>query len=187
MIIPPSLCSGDFMRCFLAIELDDSIKDKLELLKSKFKLKGIKLVEKENLHITIKFLGDVDEETLEKIKNLDLDFGMSSRPLISKIENIGVFPNENYIRVIWVGAHNLVELFKEVDEKLSKLGFKKEKEYVPHITIGRVKFVENKKELQHRVEKHKHVDIGELKIKNICLIKSELTPEGPIYELIKKW
>jgi len=171
------------MRCFLAIELSKDIKEKLEELKSHFKMKGIKLVEKENLHITVKFLGDIDKEIVEKIKNLDL----SIKPVKSDIKYIGVFPNENYIRVIWVGATNLISIFKEIDRKLSELGFKKEKDYVPHITIGRVKFIENKKLLKNKIDKYKNVELGELEVKNIVLMKSELTREGPIYKVIKKW
>ncbi|AEF97122.1 RNA 2',3'-cyclic phosphodiesterase [Methanotorris igneus] len=171
------------MRCFIAIDLPEEIKDKIEEVKKHFKIKGIKLVEKENLHITIKFLGEIDEEIVEKIKNLDL----SISPIKVKIKNIGVFPNENYIRVIWLGATNLVDLFKEVDEKLSEIGFKKEREYVPHVTIGRVKFIENKKALKDKIEKHRKIDIGEFEVKSIKLMKSTLTPNGPIYEVIKEW
>ena len=171
------------MRCFLAIDLPEEIKDKIEGIKRDFKIKGIKLVEKENLHITIKLLGEIDEETVEKIKNLDL----SINPIKVKIKNIGIFPNENYIRVIWLGATNLVDLFKEIDEKLSDIGFKKEREYVPHVTIGRVKFIENKKALKDKIEKHRKIDIGEFEVRSIKLMKSTLTPNGPIYEVIKEW
>ncbi|WP_292459982.1 RNA 2',3'-cyclic phosphodiesterase [Methanothermococcus sp.] len=171
------------MRCFLAIELNEDIKEKLEELKSCFKIDGIKPVEKENFHITVKFLGDIDEEMVEKIKNLDL----SIKPVKSHIKYMGVFPNENYIRVIWIGATNLIPVFKEIDKKLSELGFKKEKDYVPHITIGRVKFTKDKKLLKSKIDKYKHVELGTLEVKNIVLMKSELTREGPIYEVIKKW
>ena len=171
------------MRCFLAIELNEDIKEKLEELKSHFKINGIKLVEKENLHITVKFLGDIDEEMVEKIKNLDL----SIKPVKSDVKYMGVFPNENYIRVIWIGATNLIPIFKEIDKKLLELGFKKEKDYVPHITIGRVKFTKDKKLLKSKIDKYKHVELGTLEVKNIVLMKSELTREGPIYEVIKRW
>ena len=109
------------MRCFLAIELSGDIVEKLEDLKRDFNLEGIKLVERENLHITIKFLGDVGEKTLEKIMNIELSLG----PIKSHIGNLGVFPNEDYIRVIWVGASNLVPLFEEIDNKLLDLDFKR--------------------------------------------------------------
>ncbi|MBA2862775.1 RNA 2',3'-cyclic phosphodiesterase [Methanococcus maripaludis] len=173
------------MRCFLAIELKSELKDILENLKKQFNLKGIKTVEKENLHITVKFLGDVDDKKLEEILESDLKI----EKVISEIKGVGTFPNEEYIRVIWVGTTNLEEIFKNIDEKLFKLGFKKEKSYDPHITLGRVKFIENdsKETLKNLIEKNKHVDFGKVEINSISLMKSTLTKEGPVYETVKKW
>ena len=171
------------MRCFLAIELTEELKEDIEKLQKNFKIEGIKLVEKENLHITVKFLGDIDEETLEKIKNLDL----SIHPIKTPIKELGVFPNENYIKIIWVGAPKLTNILKEIDEKILELGFKKERRYIPHITIGRVKFIKNKKDLKEKIEKYKTVKFGNLEVKNIVLISSQLTEKGAIYTTIKKY
>lgn len=171
------------MRCFLAIELTEELKEDIEKLQKNFKIEGIKLVEKENLHITVKFLGDVDEKTLEKIKNLDL----SIHPIKTPIKELGVFPNENYIKIIWVGAPKLTNILKEIDEKILELGFKKERRYIPHITIGRVKFIKNKKDLKEKIEKYKTVKFGNLEVKNIVLISSQLTEKGAIYTTIKKY
>ncbi|WP_456471562.1 RNA 2',3'-cyclic phosphodiesterase [Methanocaldococcus sp.] len=171
------------MRVFLAIDIPKDLKEEIYKFQKNFKIKGIKLVEKENLHITIKFLGEVDEETLNKILNLDL----SINPTKVKIKSLGTFPNENYIRVIWIGAYGLIDIFKEIDEKLSAIGFEKEKSYVPHLTIGRVKFINNKRELKERIDKFKEVDFGSFIADKVKLYKSTLTPMGPIYEVIKEW
>ncbi|MBW9220070.1 RNA 2',3'-cyclic phosphodiesterase [Methanothermococcus sp. SCGC AD-155-N22] len=171
------------MRCFLAIELSDEIVEGLEDLKRNFKIDGIKLVEKENLHITVKFLGEIEEKTVEDIKGMDL----SLEPVESRIRGLGVFPNENYIRVIWVGASNLVPLFEEVDKRLQDLNFKREREYVPHITIGRVKFLKDRKLLKERIEKYRDIDLGTLYVDSIVLMKSTLTKSGPIYEVLERW
>ena len=171
------------MRCFLAIELSDEIVEGLENLKRNFKIDGIKLVERENLHITVKFLGEIEEKTVEDIKGMDL----SLEPVESRIRGLGVFPNENYIRVIWVGASNLVPLFEEVDKRLQDLNFKREREYVPHITIGRVKFLKDKRTLKERIKKYRDVDLGTLYVDSIVLMKSTLTRSGPIYEVLKRW
>ena len=85
---------GYIMRCFLAIELTEELKEDIEKLQKNF-------------------LGDVDEKTLEKIKNLDL----SIHPIKTPIKELGVFPNENYIKIIWVGAPKLTNILKEIDEK----------------------------------------------------------------------
>ena len=171
------------MRCFLAIELSDEIVEGLENLKRNFKIDGIKLVERENLHITVKFLGEIEEKTVEDIKSMDL----SLEPVESRIRGLGVFPNENYIRVIWVGASNLVPLFEEVDRRLEDLNFKREREYVPHITIGRVKFLKDRKLLKERIEKYRDIDLGTLYVDSIVLMKSTLTRSGPIYEVLERW
>jgi len=173
------------MRLFLAVDIPKDIKEEIYKFQKQFKLKGIKLVEKENLHITVKFLGDVDEETFKKILDMDL----SIPPLKIKLKNLGVFPNPNYIRVIWIGVENkdLVRIFKDIDEKLATLGFKREKDYVPHLTIGRVKFIDDKRLLKDRVEKWKDIDFGEFEVSKITLYESTLTPSGPIYKVIKEW
>ncbi|MBW9223184.1 RNA 2',3'-cyclic phosphodiesterase [Methanothermococcus sp. SCGC AD-155-E23] len=171
------------MRCFLAIELSEEIVEGLEDLKRNFRIEGIKLVERENLHITVKFLGEIGEETVEDIKGMDL----SLEPVESRIGGLGTFPNENYIRVIWVGASNLEPLFEEVDRRLEDLNFKREREYIPHITIGRVKFLKNKRLLKERIRKYRDVDIGTLYVESIVLMKSTLTRSGPIYEVLKRW
>ncbi|XRO77528.1 RNA 2',3'-cyclic phosphodiesterase [Methanocaldococcus sp. 10A] len=173
------------MRLFLAIDIPENLKNKIKEFQEHFKMKGIKLVEKENLHITVKFLGEVDEEKLKEILDLDL----SIEPIKIKLKHIGTFPNSNYIKVIWIKVENenLIEIFKNIDKKLSNLGFKKEKEYVPHLTIGRVKFIDNKKKLKDRIEKYKDIDFGEFEAKHIKLYKSTLTPNGPIYEVLKEW
>ena len=71
--------------------------------------------------------------------------------------------------------------------KILELGFKKERRYIPHITIGRVKFIKNKKDLKEKIEKYKTVKFGNLEVKNIVLISSQLTEKGAIYTTIKKY
>ncbi|ABR55378.1 2'-5' RNA ligase [Methanococcus vannielii SB] len=173
------------MRCFLAFELPNELKEKLNGLKSNFNFKGIKLVETENLHITVKFLGDIDDKTLEKVINSDL----SINKVFSEIKGIGTFPNSEYVKVIWVGSTNLQKTMSNIDNKLFNLGFKKEKTYEPHITIGRVKYLENdlKENLREIINKNSYVDFGKIEINSISLMKSILTPNGPKYEVIKKW
>jgi 2'-5' RNA ligase len=69
------------------------------------------------------------------------------------------------------------------------LGFKKEKSYDPHITLGRVKFIENdsKETLKRLIEKNKHINFGKIEINSVSLMKSTLTKKGPVYETVKRW
>ena len=129
------------MRLFIAIEIPEEIKDYLcgiqqEIVDSKNK---IRLVNKGNMHLTLKFLGEVQTDKVEVLnKNLkEIPF----KPFSVVLDAIGVFPSENYIRVVWVGLkpeEPVLELQKNIDEALKKL-FKKEKNFKPHLTIARVK------------------------------------------------
>jgi len=102
------------------------------------------------------------------------------------LDKIGVFPSENYIRVVWIGLspeEPILKLQKDIDEKLKKL-FKKEKDFKAHITLARVKFINNKKEF---IEKLKKINIENKKIdvNSFKLVKSTLTPNGPVYEALE--
>ncbi len=171
------------MRLFIAIEIPEEIKDYLcglqqEIVDSKNK---IRLVNKDNMHLTLKFLGEVQPNNLDDIKNnlKEIDF----EPFSVVLDTIGVFPSESYIRVIWVGLkpeEQILELQKNIDENLKKL-FKKEKDFKPHLTIARVKYIEDKKQFVDKLKQIK-VDNKKIEVNNFKLVKSTLTPKGPVYE-----
>ena len=137
------------MRLFIAIDIPKEIKDYLcgiqqKIVDSKNK---IRLVNKDNMHLTLKFLGEVQPDKAEILnKNLkETPF----KPFSVNLDSIGVFPSEDYIRVVWVGLkpeEPVLELQKNIDESLKQL-FKKEKDFKPHLTIARVKYIEGKKEV----------------------------------------
>ena len=171
------------MRLFIAIEIPEEIKEHIADIQERIigNENKIKLVNKNQIHLTLKFLGEVQPDKIETIK--DSLKKISFKPFSIYLDKIGVFPNENYIRVVWVGLKPeelILELQKNIDEKLKNL-FKKEKIFKSHLTLARVKFIENKKEF---VEKLKNIKIENIKIdiNNFKLVKSALTPKGPIYE-----
>lgn len=100
-----------------------------------------------------------------------------------KTTKIGVFPNENFIRVVWIGLEpkdKIIELKNKIDESLKDI-FSKEKDFKPHITLARVKFVKDKQEFIKKLKQIK-IEEKEFVIKDIKLIKSTLTSDGPVYE-----
>ena len=104
------------------------------------------------------------------------------------IKNCGCFPNKNVIKVLWLGLDEgspIKSLQKDLDREFKKLGFKKEKNFISHLTIGRVKSPKNEKEIRKTIEKLENIEIGQMTVSRICLKKSTLTPQGPIYEDIK--
>lgn len=181
------------MRAFIAIDINDNVRQKLVEAQEKIektKSAKIKFVEPENLHLTLKFLGEITEEQAEEIKRVLEIVAKKHKKHSVRVKGIGVFPNYNYVRVIWAGVENdeeIKKIAKEIDNALFKLGFKREKDFVSHITIGRVKFVKDKVELMLALKELSNEEFGEFEVSAIELKKSTLTPKGPIYETLARF
>jgi 2'-5' RNA ligase len=150
----------------------------------------VKLVEPENIHITIKFLGDTDEKNIDDIERLMKDSVQGIKPFSITLQGTGVFPNQKYIKVLWIGIKDngtIGTIAQMIDEKLSLLGYKKEKrDFSPHLTIGRVRTARNKEPLLRVIENHASEEFTNQNIHVILLKKSELTPKGPIYTTLRE-
>ncbi|MBW2988941.1 RNA 2',3'-cyclic phosphodiesterase [Candidatus Woesearchaeota archaeon] len=169
------------MRLFVAIEFS-GLKKELEGIQNKIDDKLAKLKKTESFHITLKFLGKVPEERAEEAKKRLKK--VSFRPFKLKLDKIGVFPSEDYIRVIWVGvkpSEEVMRLQEGVETALKDLKIKKDFEFKPHITLARVKSVTEKEELIGSLKK---IDVKgkAIDIRDFRLVKSRLTPKGPVYE-----
>lgn len=145
----------------------------------------IKLVEPENIHVTLKFLGDTDEGIIDKIEQLMKDSVAGIEPFTITLENVGAFPKLDYMRVVWVGitgAEPLVKIAKALNSGLKHLGFKSDKKgFTPHLTIARVRSPRNKNELRRAIDSHINNSFGEVQVDKIVLKKSVLSPQGPTY------
>jgi RNA 2',3'-cyclic 3'-phosphodiesterase len=177
-------------RGFIAIEIKPT--DKIKELEQAIRKTGadVKLVEPQNIHITLKFLGDTNEDDLESIERFMKETACLVKPFSITLQGTGVFPNENYLKVIWIGINDkgdIKTLTQTLDEKLTILGFQKEtRGYSPHLTIGRVKTARNKAQLLQTVQSFTTVEFAQQKIHSITLKKSELTPTGPIYTTLRE-
>ncbi|KYK24411.1 2'-5' RNA ligase [Thermoplasmatales archaeon SG8-52-4] len=177
-------------RGFIAIDIEPF--QKLIQLENEIKNTGanLKLVEPENVHITLKFLGDTDEALIDRIEEIMKSSVKDIGPFTIKFIGSGFFPNQNYIRVIWIGIENIEQLSKiakKINEQTSNLGFEKEKRgFSAHLTIARVKSAKNKDKLLQIIDKYKDIEFGIFNASNIKLKKSELTPKGPIYTTLKE-
>ena len=172
------------MRLFVALELPENVISELGRLRDT--LKGAKMNKVRGFHLTLKFLGDVDETTLGTI--IEQLTTVSFEQFKAELSIVGVFPSQAYAKVVWVGvapAEGIQRLQADIDATLSGL-FPKEKDFVPHITLARVKFVENKVMFQQLLEKIKP-DKLQFNISKFALIKSTLTPAGPEHETIRKF
>lgn len=171
------------VRTFIAVELPDEIREKISRIQPGFGLKS-GIVARDNIHITLKFLGEVQDAKVEKIKAA-LD-GIKTSSFQAHVRGVGVFPNLGYIRVIWAGvaegADKFVELSSAVESALVPLGFAKEKKFTPHATIARVKSVADKNALTARIKELADAEFGTFTVGEVKLKKSTLTPKGAIYE-----
>ena len=177
-------------RGFIAIEVDSF--PKIIELENEIKKSGapLKLVEPQNIHITLKFLGDTDENLIGKIEDILKESVSDIKPFEIILKGAGVFPNQNYIKVMWIGIENTEQLGKianKIDEQISGLGFDREKRrFSAHLTIARVKSAKNKDNLIQIIEKYKEIEFGRITVHSIKLKQSELTPKGPIYTTLKE-
>jgi len=169
------------MRTFVAIEVSSkAVLNSIHKIQSELNVKA-KPVELHNMHFTVQFLGEVSEEMIRKISDAlsSIEFSVFS----ISFAGIGVFPNPNSPRVIWIGVtdgiNELEKLAEMIRSKLSHIGFSPDKKFKPHVTIFRVK---NKIEgLPDKLEKFSSYSFGKQLISEIKLKKSELTPNGPVY------
>jgi len=172
-------------RGFIAVDID--VFPKLLEFEKEIKETGanVKLVEPENVHITLKFLGDTNESRIDEIDKIMKDAVKGIDPFNIQLKGAGVFPNQNYIKVIWIGIKQgepIGVIASKIDEQLSKMGFKKEKRgFSPHLTIARVKSARGKDEILHVIAKYGDVQFVDIRVDSIKLKKSDLTPKGPIY------
>ncbi len=174
------------MRAFVAFEIPEEIKVKVAktLQDKKTHIKGVKWVEPENLHITCKFLGEVSDELInELVSELESNLQKGERVRV-KISGAGAFPDSRKPRVLWLGVEGetekLQKIWEVVENSASKLKIgEPERNYIPHLTIGRVK-------IPITIDKNLfNLTTDEFVITYLTLFQSTLTPSGPIYKKIR--
>lgn len=173
------------MRLFIAVSVPEELKERIKEVQSKLAgISDIRLVEKKNLHFTIKFLGETD--MLENIENCMKKALEGLHQFDIEIAGIDAFPSGNYVRVVWFSVGNGLEEFKRmmksIDTGLSKIGFEQEEKYVPHLTIARVRSGSSSAELVKLLEVIEKTEIGTMHLKELKLVNSTLTRAGPVYE-----
>ncbi len=170
------------MRLFIGIPLEERVKSDIINLQSKFKnADKIKWVSKENMHVTVKFLGETFESSLENIKSaLDKSIEGKESFYIS-INKVLAFPSLRKAKVIWTNVDKnsgiIKKIFEDLENSLSGAGFaKEEREYTPHITMARVKDGVDISSISEQLKfEHK------TKIESVILFKSELHPQGAVH------
>ena len=184
----------DKIRCFIATELPLELKLKIDTYIDSLRniSPQIKWIKAKNLHITLKFLGEIPYELIEKIHNELSDVSTIVNPFEMSVRGTGFFPNQNKPRVIWLGLQNdsknsIFKLHEWIDKKLQALGFEREKRrFSPHLTLGRIKFPDNIQKLSEFINKNEFKSEF-FKVDQIILMRSELKPTGAEYSQIKNY
>lgn len=179
------------MRTFIAVDIDKpELVNKLKELEMELEATRvrIKLVEPENFHVTLRFLGEIPDSTVSDIRSGVLP-KLKFKPFTLRLSGVGAFPSPNSARVIWVGIvqgfDELKSIRDQLDRLLKDIGIKYEndEEFTPHITIARLKYRPSPEIIKFIME-HSSYEVGEMIVNAVRLKKSTLTPKGPIYETI---
>jgi len=157
------------MRCFVAVYLDPSLRHRVEKLQNELTGLDVKLIKPENLHFTLKFLGEVDVNIRMKTETALEQLAAETSPFDITVEKIGAFPG-----VVWIGAPRLLNLHNTID------GGKGDFEPVPHMTIAR-----GCDNLADFMDKNRDIVIGDMRVDCIKLKKSVLTPKGSVYSDVR--
>ena len=179
-----------YLRCFVAIELSEPIKQDIGKLIEIFKKHNVdvKWVDYKNIHLTLKFLGKTSEDLLPRVHESLRKVAISYEPLYIKVCKAGVFPNRKYPRVIWVGiedSETLGRLQGDIENSIALLGFQREERaFHPHMTVGRVRSQRGTETLMNELDDYKEKDFGAIEVTNLKLMQSELKPTGAQYHCL---
>jgi 2'-5' RNA ligase len=180
------------IRSFIAVDIDDSeILGRLADAQQTLAKSGadLKLVKPENIHITMRFLGNTAPPMVDKIHAAMEQVTFAPFPV--KIQSLGAFPTLKYARVVWAGIQTgvtkLADIFDQLEPRLQDLGMKPDKKgFSPHITLARVRSGRHKAELVQGISDLANAEFGVLEVTCLKLKKSTLTPRGPIYSTLKE-
>ena len=182
------------MRVFIAIDIDDKIRKAIAALQKQIASKvdvkkgDVKWVEPNNIHLTLKFLGEISDEQLTEVSEIVKTVAQAHQKFNLDIESVGSFGGRS-TKVVWVGAGKgtdaLLALQKDLDDLLEQAGFPKEdREFSAHLTLCRVNHPVAGLKVGEAVAQFSHLKLGSIAADAIYIYQSQLTPQGPIYTML---
>lgn len=185
------------MRVFIAIDIDEVIKEDLADLQSELQGKvdikkgDAKWINPNNMHLTLKFLGDTKDAQVVEVCNIAKDVASRHKKLDINVETVGHFGG-NSARVLWIGAGHdcdgLLELQQDLEEQLAEAGWPREnRKYSAHLTLCRVRNSKAGFKLAQLTASYKDFKLGTISADAISVYQSELTPKGPIYTVLGRY
>ncbi len=198
MVITISYFSDKFVmttiRSFIAIPLRAEIIFRIGKTQKELRTLSadVKWVNPQSIHLTLKFLGNIEEKKVEEITQGIQEGIKGFKPWPVMVKNMGAFPSLRNPRVVWIGIEDqvgqLVKLQNEIEKEMSKLGFEEEKRpFSAHLTLGRVRSPKGKDELAKYLLDERERDFGEIRVERVIFFKSELKPTGAVYTILKEF
>lgn len=179
------------LRTFIAIAIPPEIKQAISSQTASLQKesgRAVRWVDTKNIHLTLKFLGEISSANLELLTQALRAECTQTAPLTVSVENLGCFPNPRRPRILWIGVvipPELTRLQRQVEAIAARLGYPPEdKPFSPHLTIGRVREQATAEEilaLRNLLERTTVARLGTFTVHEVHLYKSDLKPEGPIY------
>jgi 2'-5' RNA ligase len=181
------------MRLFVSVDLPDALADPLADLQNEFgDAPGLRFTDPEQAHLTLKFLGEVDADSVPEIEDA-LEAAVDAagvEPFDATVGGLGVFPSLEYISVVWVGIREdaghgeLIRLHEAVERETTALGFEPEDhEFTPHVTLARMDDARSKERVQ-RVVRERDPTLGTMRVAQLRLKQSDLGRDGPTYSTV---
>lgn len=178
------------MRCFVAIELAAALRAPLvQLLRGLPRSREVRWCTEDQLHVTLKFLGEVEEGRIPKVCAALAAAGAQVEPFAVRLDGLGAFPTPRNPRVFWGGiadpAGGCARLVQLMDPPLEQLGFPREaRAFTPHVTLGRSKSPAGNAVVRQALETARPPATAEMTVEQITLFQSILRPEGAQYVLV---
>ncbi|WP_394740692.1 RNA 2',3'-cyclic phosphodiesterase [Natronococcus roseus] len=182
------------MRLFVSVDLPDDLAEPVADLQKEFaEASGLNFTDAERAHLTLKFLGEVAEDrlpTLSRELRAAVDEAAVS-PFTVRFDGLGVFPDLEYISVVWLGTEaggaELARLHEAVEERTTAMGFDEEShDFTPHVTLARMEHAGGK-ELVQELVREREPTVGEMRVDEIRLTESTLTEDGPEYATVDRF
>jgi len=178
------------VRTFVAVEIPDAVRQRIAELQERLKQHRARIswTRPGNVHLTLKFLGNVAEERLGAVMDAVERASAGIEPFRARVHQVGGFPNLRRPRVLWVGLDadpRLTRLAGEIDAALGELGFPREtRRFSPHLTIGRVKGSLSREVSEALASTS--FDGGEMTVAEVVVMKSDLKPTGAVYTALRR-
>jgi 2'-5' RNA ligase len=180
------------LRAFIALEFPNSLQDAIHRQTVKLREasgpSAARWVPPENMHLTLKFLGDVPASNVEFINQVLMSEAAKIRCFSLAVGRLGAFPSIKRARVVWIGVHGPAELGAlqtNIERATARLGYaSEERPFSPHLTVGRIRqsaSIEDQQRLRRALESTEIGQIGETEIRSVTLMRSELRPTGSVY------